>query len=179
MYNYFSGDDFDGDCKTLLEYVKKMKLHTANNRKTINKGKAPYSCVYGTVPWKSYSNGKERTPAPNKPGSYVSKLREDNPWFEEVIREFTFIYNPDFEYNQVVINRNFECEPHVDANNVGVSSIIGLGEYGGGCLNVQIDNENTKVVDIYHSFFTFNGSIYRHWVQPFTGTRYSIVFYNY
>ena len=178
MYKYFLGIDIDSDCETLLEHVKNMKLHRANNRKDLNGGKAPFSCVYGNVKWARYSNGRPRPEDPENPGKYISKLKEEYPFFEEIIREFTSIYNPNQEYSHVVINKNFECNPHMDASNVGVSSIIGLGKYGGGLLSIEKDGQEiTK--DIYHSFFSFDGSKYLHWVSPFTGERYSLVFYNY
>jgi hypothetical protein len=33
-------------------------------------------------------------------------------------------------------------------------------------------------VDIKNNFYSFNGSELTHWVKPFKGDRYSLVFYN-
>ena len=165
------------DCKVIETELKKIKLHTSNNRKDLNAGKAPISCVYGLVPWSKYSNGKLRIPSDEFEGWYHSKLRTDYPYLQTIFEDFANHHLPkDFEWSQVVINKNFKSLKHIDAKNVGMSYIVGLGDYSGGELAVIRDNKET-LVNIKYKPYGFNGSIYSHYTMEFQGDRYSIVFY--
>jgi len=79
---------------------------------------------------------------------------------------------PDFKYNNICLNHNFQCKPHRDNKNMGFSYIVGFGDYTGGELNVE-----GKKVDIKEKPFTFNGSEKEHWVEPFKGNRYTAVYF--
>ncbi len=80
-------------------------------------------------------------------------------------------YDPDFKYTTIQVNKNIQSPPHVDKNNVGDSYIIGLGEYTGGDLVIE-----GEAHDIQYTFLRFDGRL-AHWVTPFKGTRYSLVFF--
>lgn len=80
---------------------------------------------------------------------------------------------PDFEFNAVQINKNFKCDPHYDNKNSGISLVMGLGDYTGGELVIE-GEEN----DIRYKPIVFNGSTKQHWVNSFEGDRYSIVLFN-
>ena len=56
---------------------------------------------------------------------------------------------------------------------------IGVGTHGnkGGRLCVD-HGDHIEKVNICNKFYTFNGSEKLHWVEPFEGLRYSVVFYN-
>ena len=93
-------------------------------------------------------------------------------------------YFDDFPYTQVQMNKNFPCPPHIDGTNVGESILIGYGDYTGGEINIE-KKEPDRVLrkDIRRPLgITFNGSLYKHWVSPFTcaegSNRYSLVFFN-
>jgi hypothetical protein len=176
---YFTGD-FDTDCLLLYQYVDELPLFTTANRMKYSKdGKTRVkSNVYGTTNF-SYSTNKYdkksyREKAPD--GGYFTKLRSNYPEYQKIFEEFVKEYI-EFDFNQVVINKNFEIQKHTDASNVGVSYIIGLGDYTGGNLCIERNGEIEKH-NIYHKFYTFNGSKYPHWVEPFEGTRFTLVFYN-
>ena len=176
---YFTGD-FQTDCYILYMFLDEMELFTTNNRKKYNiKNKRPYSNVYGTtqfshqIGWK----GKRTEKEPDPSGGFKTKLKSLYPEYEEMFHEFVDEYVGDFSFNQVVINKNFEIQPHRDAKNVGVSYIIGLGDYKGGRLCVD-HGDHIEKVNICNKFYTFNGSEKLHWVEPFEGLRYSVVFYN-
>ena len=77
---------------------------------------------------------------------------------------------PDHEFDCIMINKNFDCPPHKDTNNVGESIIIGFGDYVGGELMIEGEPH-----DIYWTPTWFNGSEKLHWVAPWKGDRYSIV----
>ena len=77
-----------------------------------------------------------------------------------------------FDYDGIQVNDNYQTEPHKDKGNRGISAIIGFGDYTGGELLV----EETKV-DIKYKVCLFDGSIYTHSTAPWTGQRYSLVFF--
>lgn len=77
-----------------------------------------------------------------------------------------------FDFTTVQVNHNYQTKPHVDKNNVGDSVIFGLGDYEGGALQVE-----DKTYDIKYKPLMFNGAEKRHGTDPYTGTRYSLVFF--
>jgi len=85
----------------------------------------------------------------------------------------------DFKFTSIQYNYNNACAKHKDGNNVGQSYIIAFGNYTGGRLIVyDEEGENPEYIDIKEQFYSFNGSIYPHEVEPFTGNRVSLVFFN-
>ena len=108
------------------------------------------------------------------PNYYLSKLKEDYPYLEDIFREFTKLYFKEIAWTNIMINKNFETQPHRDANNIGVSGIIGLGDYQGGEINVEGQGD----IDIWHRPLVFNGSKLTHYTKPFTGERWSLVFFD-
>ena len=85
----------------------------------------------------------------------------------------TFIndFDSEFEYTTIQINKNIQCEPHVDKNNVGLSYIIAIGDYEGGDLIIEGKEHLIK-----NKWLKFNGR-QAHWTNPFIGTRYSIIYF--
>ena len=108
-------------------------------------------------------------PAGIREGNNNKKYETVYNQLKKLIREIA----PDFEYTSITINKNFKCLPHKDKANIKPSLIIGLGNYTGGELNI----EGVKY-DINANPLIFNGSLLEHSTEPFTGTRYSIVFYS-
>ena len=78
-----------------------------------------------------------------------------------------------FNHSSYTLNKNLECLPHKDKNNLGDSLILSFGNFSGGNLLIE-----GKKFDIYKRPLQFNGSLLTHSTEPFQGTRYSIVFYN-
>jgi len=112
---------------------------------------------------------------------YPSKLtfrRKYMPLYEECI-ELMQHHDPTFEFSTIQINDNTTCAKHIDSNNVGESYIIGIGEYLGGELRVfGVDGCDYVDVNIKNKFYKFDGSKFPHMTLPFTGNRFSIVYYN-
>ena len=76
-----------------------------------------------------------------------------------------------FAYDAITVNKNNICLPHVDKNNLGSSLLVSGGDYEGGSFvldGVPIETRYTPVC--------FDGSK-QHWNEPFTGFRWSIVFF--
>jgi len=176
---YFS-NNLEQDCLELFLYIDAIPLFTTQNRAKYNNGKRPLSNVYGTTQFSKISNGsgicgfKEKNPDGE---GYFTKLRSLYPEYMDIFKEFVLLHGDNFQFNQVVINKDFKINKHLDASNVGESIIIGLGEYSGGDLVVEFENEKKKI-NIKNNFYKFNGSKYYHYVEPFEGNRYSLVFYN-
>ena len=78
-----------------------------------------------------------------------------------------------FHHSSYTLNKNLECLPHKDKNNLGDSLILSFGNFSGGNLLIE-----GKKFDIYKRPLQFNGSLLTHSTEPFQGTRYSIVLYN-
>ena len=82
-----------------------------------------------------------------------------------------------FFFNCITLNQNVQAKKHVDSLNVGESTIVALGDFEGGHLRVYSNETDFTAHDIKDKPLTFNGSISAHETEPFTGTRWSIVFY--
>ena len=127
-----------------------------NTPKTTNFRKGQYSISVGyTCHWAK----------PNKPILPTREMLKNPSIYNECKKLFT-----DFDFDSVIINKNFLCPAHKDANNVGDSIIIGLGDYTGGDFIIE-----DEAHCILYSPLIFNGAKNTHWTAPFTGDRYSII----
>jgi len=87
--------------------------------------------------------------------------------------------DPTFKFTSIQFNKNHRAARHLDAKNMGISYIVGMGDYKGGELIIFDENEKNPVRhNIRNKFYTFNGSKYPHETAPFKGERYTIVFYS-
>ena len=93
------------------------------------------------------------------------------------LKSIAFKVNPDFKYNSITINKNVEALPHRDKNNNSTSMIIGLGDFVGGGLYVETEDNQFKLHDIKYNPIYFNGFKKTHYTEKFTGDRFSIIFY--
>lgn len=75
----------------------------------------------------------------------------------------------------IAVNRHAKFKPHVDSGagaGQSRSLIVGIGDYVGGELVVESEEE-----DIRYRPLEFNGWTQRHWTRPFKGERYSLVWF--
>lgn len=77
-----------------------------------------------------------------------------------------------FRFTTVMVNYNYKTKTHIDKNNIGDSVIVGLGDYKGGDLLVE-----GKAYNIKYRPLQFNGAELEHGTAPYTGNRYSLVFF--
>ena len=174
---YFTGDKTEDDFTMvrILDEIDFISGSTRNKMYTNKKGTGG-SMLYGLT-WKGYlSKTKSRTRSIYK-GLYQTKVVDDHPELDGILKEYKDIYFPHFDYKQVQLNKNFLAPKHTDSENTGQSILIGFGDYTGGKAVVNFDG-NIKKYDVRESYLEFNGSKYEHWVEPFEGTRYSIVFFD-
>ena len=92
--------------------------------------------------------------------------------YDEIIKLANSILPADFQYLSIQVNQNCQTNAHKDNGNVGLSAIIGFGDYSEGDLVVE-----DIPVSIKNRIVFFDGSLYTHWTKPFTGNRYSIVYH--
>ena len=111
-----------------------------------------------------------------KTGVCLSKITTEYPATYDALVSFCQSNNPGFEFTTITINRNFQCKPHVDKMNHGLSRIIGLGDYRGGQLRIHHPNGTYTDHDIKNQWLEFDGK-QLHETLPFTGNRYTLIYF--
>merc|ERR1711974_148180 len=84
-------------------------------------------------------------------------------------------FDSSFHCTSIGFNKNFRGSPHRDDKDCGPQVATALGEYTGGRLRVHSQNGIIDV-DTKNRWCRFDGR-YEHEVLPFSGTRYSVIFY--
>ena len=85
------------------------------------------------------------------------------PWFETG------------EYFGITLNKQVQCSPHKDKNNIGTTAILFLGDFEGGDL-VLADGRRFSDRRVWHGY---DGSRIEHWNEPITsGLKYAVVAHN-
>lgn len=106
------------------------------------------------------------------------KQPKSNLLFPELVKaafELETKLMPDRASSTIAINRNAQFRPHTDSGagaGQSTSLIVGLGTYSGGELMVEGEK-----CDIRYKAVEFNGWTQRHWTMPFSGERYSLVWF--
>ena len=78
---------------------------------------------------------------------------------------------PNHHFTTIVINRNTQSRPHVDAYNTGPSIITSVGMHTGGELVV-----GGIPIDIHNRIVQFSGKV-EHYNEMYDGERYSIIWF--
>ncbi|KAL3934528.1 MAG: hypothetical protein SGBAC_009779, partial [Bacillariaceae sp.] len=108
----------------------------------------------------------------------VNKQPKSNSLFPELVQAAFDLETklfPNRASSTIAINRNAQFRPHTDSGaGAGQSSslIVGLGTYSSGELMVEGEKH-----DIRYKAIEFNGWTQRHWTMPFSGERYSLVWF--
>jgi len=79
-------------------------------------------------------------------------------------------------FTSITVNQNYTAAPHYDKGNIGDSYLVAFGDYEGGELEIH-EGPLKGLHDVRVPVVTDFSKIL-HSVKPFTGTRYSLVFYN-
>jgi hypothetical protein len=88
------------------------------------------------------------------------------------------IAEPGWRYTAITLNHGVQATKHRDKSNVGRSIIIGIGDYTDGALRVwEPDDAFYTDMDLKDRPTIFNGALRTHETQPFTGDRYTIIYY--
>jgi hypothetical protein len=131
-----------------------------------NRGEQPYcrSFIFGR-------NMKD-------PSAALSWWSTQYPHIYQELQRLMQKYNPTFSYTHITLNKNLHCKRHTDGGNAGPSYIIGLGNYTGGSLQIEsADGAKMQQQDLHSTFVLFNGKTQPHETLPFTGDRYTLVYY--
>jgi len=83
---------------------------------------------------------------------------------------------PTHHFTSIQVNKDYMAALHVDKNNVGLSWIIGLGQYQGGRLWIADGSSTGLAVDVRERWFRFDGAA-PHLTLPFRGRRYTIIYF--
>lgn len=105
-----------------------------------------------------------------------SRYTRKYPHILPLFRKFIQSHHPQFEFSSVYVNKNTVSKMHLDAENAGVSLLVGIGDFNGGETVLYLPAE--EKFDIKTHSLVFNGSKISHKSEPFEGTRYSFVFFN-
>jgi hypothetical protein len=144
----------------LIAELTRRPLLINNNRKNSGRGR---SQTFGVV--------KKR----RSPNDYSRHCR-DRPYLYKLLMDFSANLHG-FKYNSITLNQNYCCAPHRDKNNHGESVVIAFGDYTGGELVIE-SGKHAGENNIRHNAICEDFSLHTHWVRPFKGNRYSVVFYN-
>lgn len=92
-------------------------------------------------------------------------IREVDPEFAEL-------------YSHIALTKNFVGSPHIDTQNVGPFYGMSLGDFseGGGKICVECSARLVAEVDTHNRLGKVDGR-YTHWVTPYEGERYSVIYY--
>ena len=178
---FFSGEYFS-DSILMFSLLDELELSTGNERSGSkffgNKNiiKKPESSKVGYT-WRVRMGIGEREYCPIKK-LYKTKLNSQYPQLLDIFREYRDYYFPDFEFDEVQINRmekGSRIKQHLDSVNVGKSYLVAFGDYTGGQTIIQNEKDNNFIiVDCRDKPQCFNGAKRKHSVTTVTsGKRYS------
>ena len=179
--DFFTGD-LDSDCFIMLDMLSQVEYKSGCDRYQLcptKKGNG--SILYGNT-WRAFlkydehGNKVYRPRDPNDRTKFLSKAQELYPELLFAFQEFRDFHFPGFEFSHVMMNKNYAVDWHWDRANVGESVVIAFGDYTGGSTQV-IDDDGIRNLDTRHKPVKFDGSRIKHRVEPFTGTRYALVFF--
>lgn len=157
-----------------LDAVGPFPLQVGERRNVKRGGKVLRGLVLGKIRNIPYYVNKGLPKVGESNASKKPKYQE----LKKVVWKVMKDRDPNFKFSSVQINKNYRMAKHTDARNVGVSYILGLGNYTGGEVIVyDKDGKNPKKIDIKNKFAKFNGSILPHETAPYKGTRYTLVYY--
>ena len=156
-----------------LLLIGKLPKQKRYNIRT-NPNVIPRGAVFGLIKLRKYvAKIKDTELYPSKL-SFVQKYKE----LYRMLEELMWGYDPNFKFTSIQVNDNNLCSKHKDSHNIGISYIIAVGNFDGGELRVWNDDETEyEDVNIHNKFLCFNGSKHYHQTMPFTGNRYSIIYY--
>lgn len=102
------------------------------------------------------------------------------PTLYEDLKQLANCEFPNFKYNCITVNHNVLGKRHLDGKNVGMSMIVGFGDYQDGkiCIEDKKDVSNVYKYNIRYKPLKFNGSKEYHWVDGWEGDRWTAVYFN-
>ena len=102
------------------------------------------------------------------------KTSKDCPAFPALFSSSNYCF-----FGEVAFTMNFEGSPHIDTQNSGPFYGLALGDFqpaGGGALCVECSAREVAAVDTRGKLGRVDGR-FPHWVAPYEGTRFSVIYY--
>ena len=97
---------------------------------------------------------------------------------ESKLKDLMRLHNPNFRYTSIQINKSVTTSWHFDKGNVGLSYLIGFGNFKGGGVVVKIRKDKELFVDNDHRWLYFDGHNLEHKSAPIkSGVRYAVIFF--
>jgi hypothetical protein len=150
----------------MLELEKITVPKLADNNRSEILGKNGRSMTFG------YGYKIAASPGPYRWNARKAEL------FAALVKFGNLVVPVDWEYDSITLNHNMVANKHKDVKNVGLSVIVGIGNYTGGEIKVWDGNdENPKEYNIHNKPLMFNGGLLYHEGTPFENSRYTMVFY--
>jgi hypothetical protein len=97
------------------------------------------------------------------------------PYLYKLLIEFGEKY-VSIPWTSITVNQNYQANKHLDRGNIGDSFLVAFGNYTGGEL-VLYEGEEKQLIDICNKPVVNNFSKVWHSVEPFSGNRFSLVYY--
>lgn len=113
------------------------------------------------------------------PAGSLSWWSTKYPHVYDKLRALIANYDPSFSYTHITLNRNLRCKRHTDGGNAGPSYIAAFGNFKGGKLLVEPPGGGVPEMelDLKSRFVQFNGKTQPHETMPFSGERFTLVYY--
>jgi len=150
--------------KIVVDELENTKFPKCKTRTNVAGKKTVLAFALGSVNYRGqkFLGGRTRGP---------SRFNRKFPTLLTKLRKMMRLWHPEFKYTTIQVNKNFSSKPHVDKNNMGPSYGIAMGDFTGGDLYIEGKKHNIK-----NKLLKFDGTL-GHWVSPYKGTRYSLIFF--
>ena len=146
--------------KEIIEELEKKPLQLNQYRKTSGSGR---SQAFGLVNRRSL------------PPDY-SRNNWTRPYLYKLLLDFAEKY-VSIPFTSITVNQNYRADKHKDRGNIGESFLVAFGDYSGGELVLYNESDSKELFDIKYKPIIRDFSKIFHSVEPFSGNRYSLVFY--
>ena len=115
-------------------------------------------------------------------GNYLT-VRKQHPPEHDIIwnlcRDLIILAVPAAVYSALAITKAFVGSPHIDNHDTTFQHVIAVGDFEGGMLCAEADEDGTETlaIDVRNRFGRIEGRAV-HWVSGWEGERYSVVYYS-
>ena len=115
-------------------------------------------------------------------GNYLTVRKQHPPEHDEIwnlCHDLIIQVVPDAVYSALAITKSFVGSPHIDAHDKTFQHVIALGDFEGGRLCAEADEDGTETlaIDVLNRVGRIEGRTV-HWVSAWNGERYSVVYYS-
>ena len=115
-------------------------------------------------------------------GHYLTVRRQHPPEHDAIwnlCRDLISKVVPHAVYSALAVTKDFVGSPHIDNHDQTFQHVIAFGDFEGGMLCAESDEDGTETlaIDVRNRFGRIDGRAV-HWVSGWKGERYSVVYYS-